>query len=102
MKHGEQRLLAAVEAGHMPMGIAIQVARAPQDEQRILREAYESKQLRGGKLLMVKRLIEQRRRLGKASTSGTRGHSLNKATTNISRRDILKIYQREVDRKRLL
>jgi ParB family transcriptional regulator, chromosome partitioning protein len=101
LENGEERLLSAVEAGHMPISIAVEVARAPDDDQRILREAYESKQLRGSKLLLVKRLIEQRRRSSKFLKGG-KGKHRHRNDGKVSTQDLLKIYQREVDRKRLL
>jgi ParB family chromosome partitioning protein len=101
LKNGEERLLSAVEAGHMPITMAVEVARAPNDEQRILREAYESKTLRGSKLLLVKRLIEQRRR-GSKSLKGGHGKHRHRNDDKVSSQDVLRIYQREVDRKNLL
>jgi ParB family chromosome partitioning protein len=101
LKNGEERLLTAVEAGHMPISMAVEVARAPNDEQRILREAYESKTLRGKKLMLVKRLIEQRRR-GSKSLKGGHGKHRHRNDDKVSSQDVLRIYQREVDRKRLL
>ena len=72
LKRGEERLLAAVEAGHMPISLAIRISENPEDEQRALQEAYESKQLRGNRLLHARRLIEIRRRSGKQNRSGPR------------------------------
>jgi hypothetical protein len=46
--------------------LAIRVAENPEDEQRALHEAYESKQLRGNRLLMAKKLIDTRKRRGKS------------------------------------
>jgi ParB family chromosome partitioning protein len=45
LEHGEERLVVAVESGHMPIRLALDIATAPDDEQRALQEAYESKQL---------------------------------------------------------
>lgn len=69
MERGEERLLSAVEAGHMPISLAIRVAENPEDEQRALHEAYESKQLRGNRLLLAKRLIDTRKRRGNTTRS---------------------------------
>lgn len=101
MTRGEERLLSAVEAGHMPIALAIRVAENPEDEQRALREAYESKQLRGNRLLLAKRLIDTRRRRGK-TFQDERPRKKNKAVKEMSAQEVLKVYQREVDRKRLL
>ncbi len=105
LKRGEERLLAAVEAGHMPISLAIRISENPEDEQRALQEAYESKQLRGNRLLHARRLIEIRRRSGKQSRSSPRTAAQKAAresasTTNV--RDIMKAYQKEVDRKLIM
>ncbi len=103
MERGEERLLAAVENGLMPISLAIKVAEAPENEQRALQGAYESNQLRGKKLLTAKRLIETRKRRGKTFRSGSRGPRNRRDSSGvITARDVLKIYQREVDRKRIL
>lgn len=103
LKRGEERLLAAVEAGHMPISLAIRISENPEDEQRALQEAYESKQLRGNRLLHARRLIEIRRRDGKQSRRGSRTAAQKGArdpATNV--RDIMKAYQKEVDRKLIM
>lgn len=99
MERGEERLLAAVEAGQMPLSLAVRVASSPEDEQRALQEAYENKQLRGKKLLVAKRLIETRKREGKLFRN--RGHRGGRGDGSVVAKDILKVYQKEVDRKRL-
>lgn len=101
MSRGEERLLSAVEAGHMPIALAIRVAENPQDEQKALHEAYESKQLRGNRLLLAKKLMDTRRRRGKNFQDETRRNRI-KSEKVISAQDVLKVYQKEVDRKRLL
>lgn len=99
MKRGEERLLMAVESGHIPLSVAVKVAEAPDDEQHALQEAYEKKQLRGKKLLVAKRLIEKRKRLGKTIQGGRVGPR-GRGSGAISAQDVLNVYQKEVDRKR--
>jgi len=105
LKRGEERLLAAVEAGHMPISLAIRISENPEDEQRALQEAYESKQLRGNRLLHARRLIEIRRRSGKQNRTGPRTAAQKAARESASAtnvRDIMKAYQKEVDRKLIM
>lgn len=102
IKRGEERLLAAVEAGHMPISLAIRIAENPEDEQRALQEAYESKQLRGNRLLHARRLIEIRRRSGKQSRPGPRPGAARAPRDATNVRDIMKAYQKEVDRKLIM
>ena len=101
MDKGEQRLLAAVESGQMPIYLAIKVAESPADEQRALQEAYESKQLRGNRLLAVKKLIDTRRQRGKMFATDSRGKRSGEARP-LSVNDLMKVFQKEVDRKRLM
>lgn len=101
LSKGEERLLMAVEAGQMPLALAIRIAEGPEDEQRALQEAYESKQLRGKKLLLAKRLLENRRRRGK-SFGEEGGRKRIKHDRSLSAKAVLEVYQREVDRKRRL
>lgn len=99
---GEERLLQAVETGQLPLTVAVAIADSPDDEQKALQSAYESKLLRGNKLKMAKRLLEMRNKRGKTlkhnRTSGGGKSKITPTTTG----DVLKIYQKEVDRKRLL
>ena len=58
---GEDRLVEQVEAGTVPLSIAIKIATAGREElQRALSEAYEEGHLRGAKLAAVQRLIARR------------------------------------------
>lgn len=95
-------MLSAVEAGHMPITLAIRIAENPEDEQRALHEAYETKQLRGNRLLLAKKLIDTRRRRGKAYTDERKRGKRDKSDKALTVQDVMKVYQREVDRKRLL
>lgn len=95
---GEHRLLTAVEAGQMPVSVAVEIAESDDEGvQRVLREAYESNVLRGNRLTAVRRLIEQRRRKGKRfkPTPTRRERPLSVQT-------LLRTYQDDVEKKRLL
>jgi ParB family chromosome partitioning protein len=103
LEKGEQRLLAAVEAGTMPITVAVTIAKSPNDSiQQALQEAYDSNLLRGKKLLDAKKILEVRKRLGKMSHGGGHGRHRNRDSEHVSAREVLKIYEKEVDRKRLL
>lgn len=100
MDKGEQRLLQAVEAGTLPMYLAVKIAQSPDDEQKALQEAYESKALRGNRLLAAQKLMEQRRRLGKGVRDRQRGGRDGKRP--LSGSDVVKAFERETERKKLL
>ena len=63
---GEERLLEAVDQGHVPLNVAVVIANAGEkDAQQVLTEVYEMG-FRGKKLLQIKRQLEKRERWGKA------------------------------------
>jgi ParB family chromosome partitioning protein len=97
---GEERLLSAVENGTIPMHVATKIVESPGDEQRVLEELYAEKQIRGKKLLRIKNLIGARKRFGKSLDSSK--HRGSKGDRPLSVQAVLKIYHKEVDRKRLL
>lgn len=100
IKLGEERLLTAVESGQLPLDIAVKIAASPGEEQQALQEAYENNQLRGRKFYVARKIIETRRNRGKAlkNESGRR----NYPKKPMSGRDVIKLYNKEADRKRLL
>lgn len=102
IERGEERLLSAVEAGHIPISVAVNIALSPGNEQQALQEAYETNQLRGKKLQMVQRLIESRRRHGKSLKSKISKGPRVRSDTPLSVKEIMRVYQQEMDRKRLL
>ncbi len=102
LRKGEERLLTAVELGHLPITVAIQIASSPEDEQRALQEAYENNDIRGEKLKIVQDVLDTRRIRGKSSRNyKSRGKS-HDGRKRLSGQDILKIYQKEVERKQSL
>jgi len=101
LNHGEERLLAEVERGRIPLSVAMQIASADEvGVQRILCDAYEGKTLRGKKLQTVRRLIEQRRIHGKRFSSRVKGTDKNESVTSADA--LVDVYRREADRQKLL
>lgn len=95
---GEDRLLRAVESGHVPVSTAVEIADSDDaGVQNVLQQAYESKALRGRKLMVVKRLIARRRRRGKTLEPGSRRRG-----RPLSVEALVRTYQQETERKRLL
>jgi len=99
LEQGELRLLQAVEAGNIPLTIAVEIAEANDaDVQQALQRAYETKLLRGRKLVAARRLIQLRRVHGK----GVRPSGTAKRDRNLSADALLRIYRQDVERKSLL
>ncbi len=100
LEKSEHRLLRAVEAGQIPVSIAVEIAAAnDEDVQNILQQAYEKKLLRGHKLIAARRLIEQRRRRGKAIQINGTGKRRDRPLSSAA---LVRVYREDVDRKRLL
>jgi ParB family chromosome partitioning protein len=98
LEQGEHRLLRAVEAGHIPVTVAVDIATTEDSQvQAALQQAYENKLLRGRRLTLAKRLIEQRRRRGKGLRNGTRAES-----GTLSSAALIRAYREEADKQRLL
>jgi ParB family chromosome partitioning protein len=95
---GEERLLQAVEAGQIPISVAMEIAESDDaGVQKALTQAYEKKILRGRKLMAVKRLIDRRRQYGKSLQSK---HA--KRQPALTSHALVKTFQEDVDRKRVL
>ena len=95
---GEERLLRAVDAGQIPVSVAIDIAAGSQSELRnILQQAYEQNLLRGRKLVAAKRLLEQRRLKGKGLSNKRR-----RRPEQFTLADLLRTYEEDTERKRLL
>jgi len=95
---GEHRLLRAVESGQIPVSVAVEITETDDaGTQRALQQAYEKNILRGRKLLIAKRIVEQRRRRGKELRTAPQ-----KRTSTMSTEALLRAYREDTDKKRLL
>lgn len=100
LNNGEDRLLVAVERGQVPLNTALDIVSAGTDAaalQAAMQDAYESGALRGSRLKLARRVIERRHILGGSlAKRGKRG------TTTVSSSSLVRVYEREVERKRLV
>lgn len=97
LKHGEERLLHAVENRQIPLSMAIEIAESDDEEvRRMMADAYEKKELRGRALLMARRLIDRRKNKGKALYQ--RGTKVG----GLPAESLVNVYKKEVGRMRLL
>lgn len=96
-KAGEARLMEAAIKGVVPVGVAVEIAKANTPElQRELLKAYENKQLNHAAIKAVKSLVQQRRFLGK----GTKTAAECKKTTTAD--GLVTAYKRESQRQKLM
>ena len=98
LESGEHRLLRAVESGKLPVSVAVEIAEAKDTEvQDVLRQAYENNQLRGGRLMAAKRLVEARQQYGKGRPSADQ-----KRRRSLSVESLIRTYQNDVEKKQVL
>ena len=98
LRAGEERLIAAVEKGWLPMTIATEIAKNDDtDVQVALMEAYEGGLLRGDQFKKVRQLIDRRRFTGKGY-----GRWKEKVDKTMTPRRLLQTYQTEVRRQQVL
>lgn len=95
LERGEKRLLAAAEAGHIPLHLAVSISRASDsDAQQLLLDAYDSGELKGRKVTILRRILEQRARSGKQGSNAFIKAPSRKPMTP---EDLTKLYKREVE-----
>lgn len=87
LRRGEDKLISQVEAGVLPINVAVEIASASSKEvQKALSEAYESGSLRGGKFRAVQSIVA--RRFAKAQAGTEKAKKLSGA-------DIVREYERQ-------
>ena len=98
LERGEKRLLRAVEAGYLPISVAMQIAEADDEGvQAALHEAYESKLLRGRNLLAARRLVELRQRQRKPDNPDA-----ERKKRPMSSAGLVRAFEEDTERKRLM
>ncbi|MCX6872657.1 MAG: ParB N-terminal domain-containing protein [Verrucomicrobia bacterium] len=96
---GEERLLAVAITGAIPLGVAIDISKAESPEaQRELLKAYEGGQLNQTSIKVVRRLMTQRRSLGKGLQSNNTRRKIPFATAD----GLVKAFKKESQRQRSL
>lgn len=96
---GEERLLAAVGTGKIPVNVALTIMSAGDDDKAVqcaMQEAYEEGKLRGQQLMYAKRLIEKRQFLGRGVA-----RSATKRRPLITTSSLVRAYQKEVQRQKM-
>ena len=97
-KAGEERLLDAAINGKIPLGVAMDIAKANSPElQRDLLKGFESKELNQFAIRTVKRLIDQRRFVGKGRDTDA---DKKKSRTNAD--SLINAFKRESQKQRLM
>lgn len=101
LEKGEERLVSAVETGLLPLNLAIEISKTnAKGAQEALMDAYAQKKLRGRKLTLVRRLIQQRELRGpqlRSNPLGRRG-----AKRALTSEGLVRAYQQEAAHQKLL
>ena len=98
IENGEDRLVAAVERGDIPITSAIEIATFDDaGMQRSLQDAYDSGKLRGRSLVKMRRLIDERRSRGKDL-----GKSSSRRSKALSPQDLVRALRKETQKQDLL
>ncbi|WP_291388381.1 plasmid partitioning protein RepB C-terminal domain-containing protein [Devosia sp.] len=101
LERGEERLVAAVETGLIPVSFAIDIARSDSTSiQNLLMDAYQEGKIKGKKLAAIRRMLEQRdKRNPKVPDTGLGRRNPRRSTTPA---ELLRVYQREAEKQRIL
>jgi ParB family transcriptional regulator, chromosome partitioning protein len=100
--HGEERLINAVEAGSIPIAIAMHIARADDyDVQSSLLEAYEGGILKGSQLAVVRRLLNRRKKSGGKSAPAYKAPGAPRPR-ELAPDQLRRLFMRESERQRVL
>jgi ParB family transcriptional regulator, chromosome partitioning protein len=95
LEHGEGALLQAVDAGRIPIPIAVIISTGTNEEvQAALIEAYEKGDLRGAKLAMARRIIAMR--LARERETGRVSSKKKKLSASV----LIEEYEKYVQRQR--
>ncbi len=101
LERGEERLLVAVETGLIPIGFAIDIAKADHTEvQNVLMEAYTAGKIKGKRLSAVRRLLDQR--MNKNKTVRTKPLGRANAYKKLTSDDLVRLCHREAEKQRIL
>ncbi len=95
-KSGEERLLRAAIREQIPIGVAMDIARTGDIEsQRELLAAYEKKQVNQASIRTIKKLIDQRRLMGKTLEKAPR-------QAGATSENLIRAFRRDADRKKVI
>ncbi|WP_137821579.1 plasmid partitioning protein RepB C-terminal domain-containing protein [Pseudomonas sp. D(2018)] len=101
LERGEEKLLAAVETGLIPLSMATDIARSSEAEiQNLLAEAYEHG-FRGKKLTTLRHLLELRAKRDKLVRANPLGGGQPKKK-RMTTADLRRLFEREAERQRLM
>lgn len=101
LDQGEERLVAAVETGLIPVSFAIDIARSDSTSiQNLLMDAYQEGKIKGRKLAAIRRMLEQREKRNRRVRDNGFGRRGQRRSTTPA--ELMRVYQREAEKQRIL
>ncbi|WP_145055394.1 ParB/RepB/Spo0J family partition protein [Mixta calida] len=101
MNRSEQKLLAAVESGKLPIYLAVIFSRSNSEEnQNILIDAYEKGMVKPKYIAKIRNILDQRDEGNKGTPS--HNYQLHKTNKKLSTEQLLQLYQDNVDEHKKL
>lgn len=99
LEHGEERLMVAIEKGHMPHTVAVDIVRTKNaDLQQILANGYEAGTITGRQVLAIRRIVEHRDRARRSMYPIERSGQSTTRTANA----LIRHHRIETGRQKLL
>lgn len=100
LEKGEEKLVAAVDAGLIPLSLAATIARSDDAGiQQALADAYADGKIKGRNIEIVRRLLEKRQRRGGMGYSRYGRSSSGRRPTP---EQLVQVFRKEADRQRLV
>ncbi len=99
LHNGEERLIASVERGQIPITVAVEITNTgDEDIQQALTAAYERNELRGNRLQVARRIIQQRQLRGKGLSLSAYYPNVRKPTAQY----MVRVYKQETARHKAM
>jgi ParB family chromosome partitioning protein len=100
LERGEEKLIAAVDSGLIPLSLAVTIARSDDaGVQQALADAYADGKIKGKNVELVRRLLEKRQRRGGLGYSRYGRSSSGRRPTP---EQLVQVFRKEADRQRLI
>ncbi len=98
---GEDKLLAAVESGKIPIYLAVEISRVKGDDiQSVLLDGYNSGELNPKQLAVIKKILAQRSTSGKSSNNNAFVQGVKKR--KLTAEELLTLYENNTQKHKML
>ncbi|QHM74229.1 Chromosome-partitioning protein Spo0J [Mixta theicola] len=96
LEKGEKKLLGAFESGHIPLSIAVTIARSNNEEvQQLLLDAYTKKLLNVRQMTLLRKIVSRRNQGDKGSVNTS--YIQHREQRKMSLEELMEVYQKNID-----